>query len=360
MRQGIIMLVCICLAHISWGYTVKGTLKNLTCFYPRAYLAVINEIDGIYHASSRDIIASADVDNDGGFTITGNDLPPDPRFYRLYVTPDAATTTAIFTGGSRNYILLALDNETIMNLYCDSFCKPFFTYSVTGSPKNEGMLAVQTILNNYNSVYKYSLGASKKEFLDNKKYAELKQYADTSRNLLAGLWAVQEMNMAAHYDKDAAFFKSFTEKFKKEAGAPHYYSLLAEQLSLLQYKNGDQEFQPPVWLFLLISFLLLCSALLNVYLARKKTALKNSPATYVNHDAETMGMSDENNIKTLIETLTIKEREILQMIHEGLSNKEIADKLNVEVSTIKTHVSRIYQKTDIKNRKEVAGVARYL
>ena len=48
------------------------------------------------------------------------------------------------------------------------------------------------------------------------------------------------------------------------------------------------------------------------------------------------------------------------MIHEGFSNKEIADKQNVEVSTVKTHVSRIYQKTDIKNRKEVAAIARYL
>ena len=48
------------------------------------------------------------------------------------------------------------------------------------------------------------------------------------------------------------------------------------------------------------------------------------------------------------------------MVNEGLSNKEIAEKQYVEVSTIKTHISSIYLKTGIKNRKEVAGVARYL
>lgn len=311
----------------------------------------------MYNASYQDIIASADIDSSGNFTIKGNDLPADNRFYRLYVTPDVQTRNAVYAGSHRNYILLAMNNKTEVGVYCADFCAPYFVYTVMGSPQNEDMLAVQNIVNNYYSAYRDSLGASKKEFLNNKRYTDLKQFADTTANLMAGLWAVIEMDMTANYARDAVFFHSFAEKFRKGADAPNYYTLLNEQISLLQYKNGNRESRPSVWLLIAITLLLICSIIMNVYLLRRKA---RSAIVPTDNDSVPVAVNEESAIKTLIETLTIKEREILQMVHEGLSNKEIADKLNVEVSTIKTHVSRIYQKTDIKNRKEVAKVARYL
>ena len=50
--------------------------------------------------------------------------------------------------------------------------------------------------------------------------------------------------------------------------------------------------------------------------------------------------------------LTAKEQQILQLIIEGKSNKEIAALNFVEVSTIKTHINNIYTKLGLKNRKE--------
>jgi len=50
--------------------------------------------------------------------------------------------------------------------------------------------------------------------------------------------------------------------------------------------------------------------------------------------------------------LTVKEQQILQLIIEGKSNKEIAAMNFVEVSTIKTHINNIYAKLGLKNRKE--------
>ena len=57
------------------------------------------------------------------------------------------------------------------------------------------------------------------------------------------------------------------------------------------------------------------------------------------------------------ELLTLKEIEILQLIAEGKSNKEIADVNFVELSTVKTHINNIYAKLEVKSRKE--AVARY-
>lgn len=51
--------------------------------------------------------------------------------------------------------------------------------------------------------------------------------------------------------------------------------------------------------------------------------------------------------------LTQQERKIYNFIINGDSNKEIASKLNVSVSTIKTHINNIYKKIGISSRTEL-------
>ncbi|KGE16195.1 LuxR C-terminal-related transcriptional regulator [Sphingobacterium deserti] len=51
--------------------------------------------------------------------------------------------------------------------------------------------------------------------------------------------------------------------------------------------------------------------------------------------------------------LTERETEVLGCIWEGLTNKEIADKLFISVSTAKYHISNLYVKLDVKNRNQV-------
>jgi two-component system nitrate/nitrite response regulator NarL len=53
--------------------------------------------------------------------------------------------------------------------------------------------------------------------------------------------------------------------------------------------------------------------------------------------------------------LTPREREILQLIAQGLTNQEIADRLVIEVGTVKNHVHNILQKLDVSNREEAAA-----
>jgi two-component system, NarL family, nitrate/nitrite response regulator NarL len=52
--------------------------------------------------------------------------------------------------------------------------------------------------------------------------------------------------------------------------------------------------------------------------------------------------------------LTPRECEILEMIELGLSNKEIARKLRIEVGTVKNHVHNILDKMNVRRRNQAA------
>jgi len=55
--------------------------------------------------------------------------------------------------------------------------------------------------------------------------------------------------------------------------------------------------------------------------------------------------------------LTERERQIMGLVSEGLSNKEIGRRLNVTDGTIKVHLHHIFQKLDISNRTSLAALA---
>lgn len=50
--------------------------------------------------------------------------------------------------------------------------------------------------------------------------------------------------------------------------------------------------------------------------------------------------------------LSPREIEVLELINNGLSNKEIGEKLFVSLSTVKTHINNIYKILEVKNRRE--------
>jgi len=56
--------------------------------------------------------------------------------------------------------------------------------------------------------------------------------------------------------------------------------------------------------------------------------------------------------------LTRREREIVALIGHGLSNKEIAGTLQIELSTVKNHVHHILEKLQVRRRAEAVSAAR--
>lgn len=70
--------------------------------------------------------------------------------------------------------------------------------------------------------------------------------------------------------------------------------------------------------------------------------------------------SEQKNIavtETVLTVLTERERQIMLLVSEGLSNKEIGRRLNIADGTIKQHLHHIYQKLEINNRTVLAALA---
>ena len=54
--------------------------------------------------------------------------------------------------------------------------------------------------------------------------------------------------------------------------------------------------------------------------------------------------------------LTSREREVLQLITDGCTNQEIAERLIIECGTVKNHVHNILKKLEVNNRHEAASI----
>ncbi len=65
-------------------------------------------------------------------------------------------------------------------------------------------------------------------------------------------------------------------------------------------------------------------------------------------------------VPSLIEPLTPREQEVLQLLVAGRSNPEIAQQLVIAVTTVKTHVKNLYGKLQVKNRSQAVARAKEL
>ena len=61
-------------------------------------------------------------------------------------------------------------------------------------------------------------------------------------------------------------------------------------------------------------------------------------------------MSSDNGTDPLDISLSAREIEIIELVAEGLTNQEIADRLTISKRTVDNHVSNVFTKTGSKNR----------
>ena len=70
--------------------------------------------------------------------------------------------------------------------------------------------------------------------------------------------------------------------------------------------------------------------------------------------SENINLSNESNGSELLERLSPREREIITMVAQGMSNQSIGQKLFISDKTVKNYVTSIRRKLGLENRIQIA------
>lgn len=251
---------------------------------------------------STKVLASANVDEKGFFKFN-EELSKQPRFY--YVK---------FHGQDIRSRQFFLQNED--DVFFTKTTPPF------GNSLNRSSSDAEwTKLTKFKNKIR-----SKKKFLD-----EIRTYSKDSLQILAvKLVSIKELDQKQLLEKDIAlnrsYYASLLDELKQSEIDPQEYLFLELRLTQLQMLSTQESYAMSKGLNLLL--LLLLGGLLFYAFKYRKSGSKSV-------------------------LLSKQEQTIKDLILEEKSNKEIASELFISVSTVKTHITSIYQKLQVSNRGDL-------
>ena len=73
--------------------------------------------------------------------------------------------------------------------------------------------------------------------------------------------------------------------------------------------------------------------------------------------SQILNFNRNNQMTNTTKDLTVREREVLRFLVEGLSSREIAEKLYISINTVQYHRKQLLHKTDSRNVAELIGKA---
>lgn len=68
------------------------------------------------------------------------------------------------------------------------------------------------------------------------------------------------------------------------------------------------------------------------------------------------GEADDRDLAARLARLTTQQFRVLSLLSEGLLNKQIADRLNIQERTVKAHATAIFEKLEVRNRTQASNL----
>ncbi len=302
---------------------IKGRIDADSTWSPVVYLSIIPSFDQLYFMSNQMIIESSEIDETGRFSFETDYLPAENYIYRIHLSKKGDPPASLIIGGKdENHLFIIASNKSNLQIENQSDESLFGRVDINGFQPakmlreiDEMVLFVDTA--NFNST------SLKRELMEKALDEKLRQFADTCSFPLVALYAIYKSDFESNIDENPGFYNRFLNKWKDEK-SPYF----EEFRKAIPAENKKQNYSI---LFGLAG--LLMGAILTFFILKRKPQ-KSEPA----------------------EILTIQERKIFLMIQSGKSNKEISNELNIEISTVKSHVNNLYSKLKINSRKEILNI----
>ena len=304
--------------------SIKGKLQLDSIWSPVVYLSHIPTFKDMYTMSNEMIIAKANVDDFGNFFINTEALPENDNLYRLHLSKKEAPPASLIIGGKEeNHVFLIANSKVSITLANDNTNGIFGAYTFSNYQPNKDLGKINAILLQ-SRIADSSSNSVKREFIEKKLNEELRHIADSSAHPLVSLYALNHSKFESTFLSNQLFYENYLKKWKDENST--YFTELRTKLP--QQKSSS----PILYIILGLVFFALGFIINHIYVLRKK--------------------KNKNHLKAL----SVQERKIFQLIQCGKSNKEISEEYNIGLSTVKSHVSNIYSKLNIKSRKEAMDI----
>jgi len=333
-------IICFSFLPAQARYVVKGKVNLGVEWQPKVFMTGVQNLNDYYRTSSKLVINMAEVDEEGNFVLEGENLPDEDLFYRLYLMKNENTDfdACLYVGGHDfNSVHLILNNDSEIKITTDSTSlAPFGNYMVEGNTENLLMRELSSIV--FPSFYFYKIQFPLELRLSEEKlHSDLKNFSDTCGHTLVALAAVNNMDFDSFFEKNKEFYLNFQNRVNADLPKTAYARDFNRKM---QYYSGVDHSRGGPWKYLSAVLGLLLVLITGLWLRGRKIIAD-------------VTSSIRPNIERPDVRLTKKESEILACIKSGKSNKEIASELFVEVSTVKSHINKIYSKLGVSSRSDL-------
>ena len=199
-------------------YTIKGKVNLSGDWKPIIYLAAIDKLNDYYRASADLVIQSSPVLADGSFEISGDNLPSEPRFYRLYLMKEQNQefdACLYFGMNDHNFIHVILHQNSELEIFVDAETfSPFGNYRVKGDEANLLMAQLSKMVYPNIEFYQFRFPTEQK-LSEEKLHQDLKYFSDTCKHPLVSLAAVNYTDFDEYFEVDRFYYEDFGERLKK-------------------------------------------------------------------------------------------------------------------------------------------------
>ncbi|MEL6810001.1 MAG: helix-turn-helix transcriptional regulator [Bacteroidota bacterium] len=299
--------------------TIKGQLLLDSLWSPVVYLSHIPTFKDMYTMSNEMIIAEASVDSLGYFSFASGYLPEKEQLYRIHVSKKEAPAASLIIGGNEeNHMFIIASNSSSVILQDQELEGLFGKVTLSGSIPNLAIREIDRIVT-YTDSTQFNGSTMKGEFMTKAIQEKLRFVADTSSHPLVSLYALHKSKFESNYPINAKFYEDYLNKWESEESA--YFTSFRTQFPKEPNHYG-------YYILFGLGFFIL-GIFMNKLLPFRR-----------------------NKTTDPLKALSIQERKIFDEIRSGRSNKEISEEYSIGISTVKSHVSNIYAKLNIKSRKE--------
>jgi DNA-binding CsgD family transcriptional regulator len=305
------------------------------------YLTSIDDYNRSSLFLTEQIIQESEIDSSGQFLFKGDFLSEKNKFYKIYIDKCNESVTdynhLLDHCDDSNYIIfIANNNDTVyfpLNDFEQMFCSVQFSRT-----QNIAIHKIDSIQETLLVDLQDSKSDEQRKIIYKNAFKKLQKFSATLDEPLVELYAYQLYSDEKSFSrltyledlKTSDYYSELETKLEESYPNSYYTKQYKEDLYRDQAHDHIGNFNIIIGV---LSILLLVSLLTNFYLIQKRRKKKSK----IDYKA----------------VLSPQEQKVFELMKEKITNKEIADKLFISLSTVKTHINNIYSKLSISSRKEI-------